>query len=215
MRNSNGWWFPDGETHFPQMVSESLKHIGRAEYQHLARNKSLQYVKKKRTAIDIGANVGLWSRPLADIFERVICFEPVEIFAECWHKNMAGKNALFYQMALGNEVTMIDMVITPRNMGKTHVNPNTIGKGQIPMSVLDAYSFTNVDYIKIDCEGYELPVLEGAKNTILQNKPIIILEQKSHPYFSKFWGQKQGIKFLESLGMKHLDQVNDDHVLGF
>lgn len=215
MKEVKGWWFPDEEMHFPMMLAKSIKKSGLAEYQSGARDTSLKYIKNKRTAIDIGANVGLWSRPLAEVFDNVICFEPVKLFCECWHKNMAGKNAMLYEVALGNEVTTVKMVITEENMGQTHVDPNNIGKGDIPMTMLDAYSFANVDYIKIDCEGYELPILQGAKNTILANKPTIVIEQKAHPHFSKMWGPTQGIEFLESLGMKHLDKFNDDHVLGF
>jgi len=44
MYESHGWWFPDTETHFPQMLNKSISKGGPAEYQHQVRNKSLTYV---------------------------------------------------------------------------------------------------------------------------------------------------------------------------
>lgn len=47
---------------------------------------------------------------------------------------------------------------------------------QVPQHTLDSYNFTDVDVIKIDVEGYELQVLEGAINTVAQNRPIVQIE---------------------------------------
>jgi FkbM family methyltransferase len=46
----------------------------------------------------------------------------------------------------------------------------------VPQKTLDSYNYTDVDIIKIDVEGYELQVLEGATNTIAQNRPIVQIE---------------------------------------
>lgn len=46
----------------------------------------------------------------------------------------------------------------------------------VPQLTLDSYNFTDVDIIKIDVEGYELNVLEGASNTIATNRPIVQVE---------------------------------------
>ena len=46
----------------------------------------------------------------------------------------------------------------------------------IDQRTLDSYGFTDVDIIKIDVEGYELLVLEGADQTIANNRPIVQVE---------------------------------------
>lgn len=214
MFESHGWWFPDGETHFPMMLRKGISKIGKPEYQSRPRDKSLEYVKQKRVAIDIGANVGLWARPLAEQFREVICFEPVHQFVECLRKNML-PNTKVLEVALGNEFSTIDMIITEENMGQTHVDLSTKGKGSIPLTTLDSYNFHEVDYMKLDCEGYELAVLQGAQNTLLANRPVVVVEQKPHPHFAKHWEQTAAIDYLEKLGMLVVDRVNDDYILKF
>jgi FkbM family methyltransferase len=46
----------------------------------------------------------------------------------------------------------------------------------IEQKTLDSYAFENVDIIKIDVEGYELLILEGADQTIASNRPIVQVE---------------------------------------
>jgi FkbM family methyltransferase len=46
----------------------------------------------------------------------------------------------------------------------------------IEQKTLDSYAFENVDIIKIDVEGYELLILEGADQIIAKNRPIVQVE---------------------------------------
>lgn len=46
----------------------------------------------------------------------------------------------------------------------------------VPQHTLDSFCFEDVDFIKIDVEGYELLVLEGADKTIANNRPIVQVE---------------------------------------
>jgi len=215
MYESHGWWFPDAEDHFPKMISKNISKGGPAEYQQPVRLRSLSHVTKHRTALDIGANVGLWSRDLVKHFERVVAFEPVPIFRDCLQRNVSGGNFFISPMALGDKDTLATMKITPGNTGHTHIDPATIGTGNTVVVKLDNMHIDNVDYIKIDCEGYEYRVLQGAEQTVKTWQPVIVIEQKPHDAYADQYGQHAAIDLLQNWGMIKLDQVKDDWIMGW
>jgi FkbM family methyltransferase len=214
MREQYGWFFPDIEKHFPEMLAKNISKGGPAEYQQPVRLRSLQHVKNKRVALDIGANVGLWSRDLSKHFEQVIAFEPVAMFRECLQRNVAAPNMIVESVALGDSEGHVNMIITEGNTGHTHVDPNSTN-GDTKIIRLDSLNLQNVDYIKIDCEGFEYRVLGGAEQTIKQCRPVVVIEQKPHDAYSKDYGQFAAIELLQSWGMIKLDQVKDDWIMGW
>lgn len=214
MYESHGWWFPDAEDHFPKMLAKSVSKGGPKEYQYQVRNRSLEYVKEKHVALDIGANVGLWSRDLVKQFAQVIAFEPVAMFRECLERNVIAKNLDVRPIALGDQEGMIKMIITEGNTGHTHVDPNSVN-GDIQIIKLDSLNLPVVNYIKVDCEGFEYRVLQGAENTVKRCRPVIVIEQKPHDAYSKDYGQFAAIELLQQWGMIKLNQVKDDWIMGW
>jgi len=215
MYESHGWWFPDTEDHFPKMLAKNISKGGPAEYQQPVRLKSLQYVKQHRTALDIGANVGLWSRDLVQHFDKVIAFEPVAMFRECLEKNVPNIKLWVSPLALGDQDSTVSMIITEGNTGHTHVDPDSIGNGDTTIVRLDNLNIVDVDYIKIDCEGFEYRVLQGAEQTIKTCWPVVVIEQKPHDAYSRDYGQFAAIELLQSWGMIKLDQFKDDWIMGW
>jgi len=215
MKEHLGWYFPEGETHFQKMLDKSVAKGGPARYQYQVRDRSIQYCKKFRCAIDIGANVGLWSRDLVQHFSTVYAFEPVEIFRECLIANIDSWNLHIQDVALGDKKSTVNMIITKDNMGHTHVDPTSYGQGTIKICPLDDFGYSDIDYIKIDCEGFEYKVLLGAERTVKNNKPIIVVEQKPHDAYSSEYGQHAAVALLESWGMKKVDHVKDDWIMGW
>src|SRR5205823_431391 len=47
---------------------------------------------------------------------------------------------------------------------------------EVPVKKLDDYRFDQVGFIKIDVEGHEQAVIEGAFETIARSKPVILVE---------------------------------------
>jgi FkbM family methyltransferase len=210
-----GWWFPDVESHFPKMLKKSVDRGGPAEYQYQVRDRSMTYVKKRGIALDIGANVGLWSRSLCKNFNSVVAFEPVAMFRECLMRNVVADNLQVKDFALGNTRTTATMIITEGNTGHTHIDPATLGTGETEVYRLDDLDLDTVDYIKMDCEGYEYRILQGAEATIKRCRPVVVVEQKPHDAYSDQYGQHAAIELMKTWGMVRLDQVKDDWIMGW
>jgi len=215
MHEHYGWYFPNFETHFPKMLKKSVDKGLPPEYQIAVRRRSIELCSKHGTALDIGANVGLWSRDLVDNFAKVVAFEPVAVFRECLEKNVTGANFFISPLALGDHDTQATMIITEGNSGHSHLDPATLGTGDVQVVKLDNLNMEDVDYIKIDCEGYEYRVLQGAEQTVKRWRPIMVIEQKPHDAYSKDYGQFAAIALLESWGMIKLDQIRDDWIMGW
>jgi FkbM family methyltransferase len=132
-------------------------------------------------AIDIGANVGMWSLALSRYFSRIEAFEPNPKCISCLKKSHL-KNVFPHNVALSSSKgtyklnipifhgRIIDEQATLNNIAVPHTT------NDVPVHILDEYSYKDVGFIKIDVEGYELEVLKGAKNTITREKPIMVIE---------------------------------------
>jgi len=215
MREHYGWQFPDFETHLPRMLKKSVDKGLPAEYQIAVRQRSIELCTQRDVALDIGANVGLWSRDLVKSFGRVIAFEPVAVFRECLEQNVTGANFEVRPIALGDQDTMGTMIITEDNSGHSHLDPNTMGAGDVQVVRLDNLNLHDINYIKIDCEGYEYRILQGAEQTIRRCRPVVVIEQKPHDAYSKQYGQFAAVDLLKDWGMIKLDQIRDDWIMGW
>ena len=215
MYQSHNWWFPDQDTHFAGMLNKNIKKGGGPVYQEPVRKVSIDLCTRKGLALDIGANVGLWSRDFVGSFKRVIAFEPVALFRECLEHNVQGKNFEVQPIALGDQDTQGTMIITEDNSGHSHLDPATMGTGNVRVVRLDTLNFHDVSYIKIDCEGYEYRILQGAEQTIRRCRPVVVIEQKPHDAYSKQYGQFAAVALLQEWGMIKLDQVRDDWIMGW
>ena len=211
MKFAQGWQFPEDETHLPQMIHKQSLNCGIPGYQVRSRNKSLFNLEglRHRHAIDIGANVGLWARDLCTQFAQVTAFEPIQDFRHCLMENVKAHNLRIEPVALGNRTGTTEMIRVAGNAGHTHVDAAT-ESGTTEIRTLDSYDFDNVDYIKIDCEGYEYEVLLGAWETIKRCRPRICVEQKPHKIFG---AQYRARDLLISWGMTALPHHGDDWVL--
>lgn len=91
-------------------------------------------------------------------------------------------NITTYNVGLGDQPGSFEMEHHPNNAGhnciltaerkaKTKYSVHTV-----QVNTLDSYNFDNVDIIKIDCEGYEFPIIKGAEQTIRAHRPIVQIE---------------------------------------
>jgi FkbM family methyltransferase len=149
-----------------------------------------------RTILDIGANIGSNTIEYATWGKRVYSFEPTpELFTQLvknvslnksnpdtvrWCDSVCMNSVATItpiQKAVGNEITSVFMKTHNNNKGKNYVtNSKTTGDIEVEVITIDSMNFTEVDIMKIDVEGYEPFVLQGAEQTILRDRPVIQTE---------------------------------------
>jgi FkbM family methyltransferase len=206
MKQVKGWWLPDEEHH----IGHYFEAINEGEYQPIHQKESVKHCKEFRTAVDIGAHVGLWARGLTERFDAVIAFEPCEEFAQILAHN-APKVKTIHKVALGERSGLVKMVIEPDNTGSTHVDRKA--SGNVPMMTLDHFQLTDVDFVKIDVEGYELEVIKGGFDTFKNNDPVVIIEQKDR-YVIPEQGKHAAVRFMmRELQYRIIGKVIDDWIM--
>lgn len=212
MKKIGGVWLPDGEQHLVDWMLKRGEIVdGKLTYQYHKLVAALGYVKQFRTAIDIGAHCGLWSTHLVKRFDTLHAFEPVAAHRECFNANVEGYNALLYAVALGAAPGRVSMKTAPSSSGDT-----TVTEGDdVLLMTLDSYDLQDVDFIKLDCEGYELFALRGAEQTLLRCKPAICVEQK--PGKAQQFGleETEAVDWLQSLGAKVRQVLSGDYILSW
>lgn len=225
MFEHQGIWLPDGEKHFPDWMDRNGELVdGRGTYQIRKFREAMKWCRQFRVAIDVGAHVGLWSMQMVKVFDRIEAFEPVPQFRACFHENLHlsasddgcgdGKVNL-HPCALGAYPGHVVMQIDPADSGGTHARE--AGSGPlVELKMLDEFRFADVDFIKIDCEGYELNVLMGGLNTIVESRPCIIVEQKPHKLQANY-GVKgaPAVDYLLNLGARVRAEISGDYILSW
>lgn len=206
MKKVYDYWMPDTDNHFERLIKKRIKQSGPAEYQDDVRDAAYKYVTDFNIAVDVGANVGLWAKPLTKVFNHVIAFEPLEQVYTCLEQNVNGLNIEIHKHALGSVNDKVEMVYDANNTGSSFVSE--IGSGSIDIKRLDDLNLPKFGLLKIDCERHELEVIQGGVETILKYKPIIVCEQQ--PDTNQCAG-----KFLKSLGAKEITNVRKDYIFGW
>ena len=164
MPEANSFWVLYGQHTEPTYLEDA------GNGQQLQRDAALKYVKQWRVCLDIGSNIGQWTRPLAKRFESVVCFEPNPNFRDCFNKNIDEKNVLLWPVGLSDK----------EHKAKQDFNSTVLQneEGDIQCRTLDSFGLTNVDFVKIDVDGFEVPLLNGARETLTNNDPVINIEMK-------------------------------------
>ncbi len=214
MKQIEGIWLPESDTHFEKMFPQYPKVKGKATYQYHELQACLNHCENRRVAVDIGAHVGLWSMHLCDHFSQVVAFEPV--FVECLRRNLEGfANVAVHHVALSNQSGSVEMEIVKSNSGATHIAKKSNGKGKpIQTARLDDYKLAEVDFIKVDVEGSEYGVLCGAKETMLRSRPVVIFERKGHDVRT-FGETRSCVEYMQSLGAHVLEDLEKDVIMGW
>ena len=207
IKEAFGWWLPTYDTLFSHPNGLLGKEFG--EYQVEVRQRSFEEARKRNCAIDIGAHVGLWAREMAYNFDKVIAFEPDSTNRECFLKNVKESNVTLHPYAIGNKTGQCSLKRhEDYNSGSGHV----IEGHNIKIRTLDSFLIPNIDYIKIDVEEYEMKVLEGAKRTLNEFHPVVVIEIGDHVSDAK---DSEPYKFLTNMGAKFITKYSRDCIFSW
>lgn len=142
------------------------------------------YAKPGTIALDIGAHIGTHTINLARAVGengKVIAFEPQpktfsELFMNCRLNGL--NNVSCFWGALGDKNEDLELPNFYPGFEVVYLYDFRFGhSGQTaPMTTLDSLKLTNVSFIKVDVDGCDDIFLEGAKETILNNRPVILME---------------------------------------
>jgi FkbM family methyltransferase len=141
--------------------------------------------RRDQDAIDIGANCGGYVLFMQRHARRVIAFEPMPDFARLLRGKFA-KNVVVHSIALSDSAGEVKLYV-PLIDGVKVGGCSTISSGasatyaahdviEARMDRLDDVYKGTVGFIKIDVEGHEQAVLEGAVATIRRCRPRMLVE---------------------------------------
>lgn len=134
---------------------------------------------QKNVAIQAGGNLGIFPKRLAQVFDHVYTFEPEPRLFTALLKNAPESNIYRFQAAVGCKKDFISLRNTRRDgtpapqLGVTHV---VNAPGAVPTLRIDDFGFPACDLIYLDIEGWEPYAIIGARETIRQYRPLIVVE---------------------------------------
>jgi FkbM family methyltransferase len=156
----------------------------------------LRLIPDDGAVLDVGANIGIMTVHFARHLKnsRVVAFEPIPHNLKALKRVIRFlrlKNVEIHETAVGNTVGHVRMVMpvvhSVKLQGLSHVldeEHTELNDGEkyiIPVLSLDSCEeFLNgrvtINAIKIDVEGYEYYVLDGARNLLKKHKPLVYCE---------------------------------------
>jgi FkbM family methyltransferase len=140
-----------------------------------------EHVRPGSVAIDVGAHIGTHTLTLARLVGpsgRVYAFEPVRKTYRELRRNLelnGVTNVVALRYALGRGAPSV-IEMNPIHEGEEGGTSVGHGGDRVELRTLDSFGFEGVSLVKIDVEGFELPVLDGAEDTIRRNRPVLVVE---------------------------------------
>lgn len=159
---------------------------------------------------DVGANEGQTIRRMSRIFQnpKIYAFEPIPELVKKLHKNFSDEvssgNLILVNAACGNVDSQSNFYVNAvsghssllrlrpnsewlkRRSGEKHLKPEEYTKEIIKVDVITLDEFTNmsgvehINFLKLDTQGSELDILNGAKNLLSKGKIDLIQTELIH-----------------------------------
>jgi FkbM family methyltransferase len=190
-----------------------IQHVGRRRARDLT-----DFIEDRRidTVVDVGANVGQFGESLRSegYRGRIVSFEPTraafEILAKKaaadgnWEAHHCGLGATSGTAVLhASELSVFNSILPLSDVAELHDKRMAVNHTEeIPIYPLDQFaeSFAGARVLlKIDTQGYEKEVMEGAKQTISRVAGILMEIPVIHTYKSE-WYFHDALRYMFELG---------------
>lgn len=199
----HGYYWPD------MADANVMRYIHHADDMRVA----LRHVKGRAVAVQAGGHCGIWPLWLAKHFKKVYTFEPEPENFACLKENCGdsvGRKIFAMNACLGREPTKIKLARNGKNTGG---HKGTQEPGDTPVVTIDGLQLVDAcDLIVLDIEGMELPALQGAKNTIKQFRPVLMLEDRGHGDRYGWGGAEKLHAWLAEMGYRDRAHVSYDRI---
>lgn len=135
---------------------------------------------KESVVVDIGANIGEFSMAVAPLARNVFSFEPDPLVQEALCLNLSRfKNVKVEPIALSNKSGSVPFYLSTKNADSSFVKPRTWSSiVHVKTLTLDDFirqkGIDRIDFLKLDAEGWEPEVLEGASSALAITRHVCI-----------------------------------------
>jgi FkbM family methyltransferase len=204
-------------------LGKSLFYKGKFEYAEIEIAKSV-IKSKSPNILDIGSNIGYNAIQLAKHYNQgtVYCFEPSKETFSNLKINVVDsdlKNIRLYNIALSNycgESVFYECADNAYSSLKDTKRKKVVGSLSVAVYTIDSvvkeFKIKEISFIKIDVEGLEKEVLEGATETIISMRPILMVEVSSK---NLSCGPDEIINFVKNLGYSVYVCMKDEGIIPY
>jgi FkbM family methyltransferase len=179
-------------------IGRSIKYYG--EYTHKEVELLAKMITKDSVVYDIGGNIGYHTVAFASMAREVHSFEPNNKNFHLLEKNTESLDNVYLYNCAASNVDGISYIsdYDPEGMGNFGKCEMVVGEhGQICRTFcIDSLTLPPPTMMKIDVEGHELKVFQGAAKTIAAHRPVIFYEAMHGSGFDEIYD------FLTALGYK-------------
>ncbi|MGD0623097.1 MAG: FkbM family methyltransferase [Thermodesulfobacteriota bacterium] len=189
------------------------------QYEPLAFRIMGEILKPGSFALDIGANIGLYTLAMAKLVGphgKVVSFEPAsesfQALLDHVRRNSLGKIVEAHMLVVGNKAGncqfIDDGVLGTNRVGDSlsqRIGAKIVKRRVVTLDQIFCGDGSLPDFIKIDVEGYEMDVLEGAQKILTQKRCPILCEL--HPGYWRGMNLNPNnlIRLTEELGYNIFD----------
>lgn len=174
--------------------------INSGVFEPLETSEILKVVKDKFVIFDIGANFGYYTLLLSKKFpdNKVYSFEPDKDNKVLLSENISLNNLnniKIEELALSDKSGSVSFVSSKIHRGKSQISSGKQYSYKVSMNTLDNYCVENkiseINLIKLDVEGSEIPILRGGKDIISRSKDITLFIEYNPRSYTEFGFTKE------------------------